>query len=108
MAPAYVDMSYKHKIYIPGEKPIDIKDWPSYNCKQMILNIGFISIWISWSSIYILRLIPRVAYFNGGCYWKLSFYWLKLIVEFSGPKKDTTKYQEITKEELDQLLTELE
>ncbi len=100
-------MSYKHKIYISGEKPIDIKDWPSYNCRQMIFNIGKVSIWIGRLPITTSKYIPRTSYFDAGSYWKFSFYWLRFVVEFSGLKKDNTRYKEVTKEELDIILRDV-
>ena len=96
-------MSYKHKIYISGEKPIDINAWSSYILrKQMserIFHIFGISIWMGHLSFITRRNLPQVSYFDGGSYWKLSFYWLKFIVEFSGGKKDNALYKEVTREE---------
>ena len=100
-------MSYKHKIYISGEKPIDIKDWPAYNAGQMIFNIGKVSIWIGKIPFKRPKYIPQTSYFDAGPYWKFSFYWLKFVIEFSGPKKDNTKYKEVSKDELDKILRDL-
>ena len=101
----------KHKIYISGEKPIDIKDWPEYiSSKQMsekVFNIFGISIWIAKLSFIVRKILPRVSYFDGGSYWKFSFYWLKYIVEFSGGKRNKVLYKEITSEDLNKILKKL-
>lgn len=101
-------MSYKHKIYISGERPIDIKDWFAYNTRQRVFNIGKVSIWMGKLPVLTSKYIPRTSYFDAGSYWKLSFYWLKFVIEFSGPKKDNTKYKEVSKDELDKILREVE
>jgi hypothetical protein len=100
-------MSYKPKIYISGEKPIDINKCPSYNTRQMIFNIGKVSIWIGKIPFKKPKYIPRTSYFDAGSYWKFSFYWLKFVIEFSGLKKDNTRYKEVTKEELDLILRDV-
>ena len=101
-------MSYKHKIYISGEKPIDITEWSSYNSRQMIFNIGKVSLWVGRIPLFTTKYIPRTSYFDAGPYWKFSFYWLKFVLEFSGPKKDNKKYKRLNKTEFDRLMSELE
>lgn len=76
--------------------------------KQAIFNIGKISIWFGSLPSLKQTLIPRFSYFNGGCYWKLSMYWSKYLLEFSGQKKDNTVYKHITYKELDKIFKELE
>jgi hypothetical protein len=53
------------------------------------------------------KYIPNPFYFDGGSYFKIGFYFLHHIFEFSRSKKDNTVYKEITKEELDKILNEL-
>ena len=105
MAETYVDMS-KHKVYISGYLPFDAQDFLSYN-NQMIFNIGNISIWAGNLSLKKNTLLPRVSYFDGGSYWKFSVIWFKFLLELSGSKKDNTVYKEVTKDELDKILSEL-
>jgi hypothetical protein len=71
---------------------------------EKIFHIFGISIWMGHLSFITRRILPRVSYFDGGSYWKLSFYWLKYIVEFSGGKRDRALYKEVTREELDEIL----
>lgn len=101
----------KHKVYISNETPIAVKDWPAYiSSKQMserIFNIFGISIWIGNLSFIVRRVLPKFSYFNGGTYWKFSFYWLKFIVEFSGGKKNKALYKEITSKDLNKILKQL-
>lgn len=52
------------------------------------------------------KLIPSYSYFDGGCYFKFSLYFLKYIVEFSHPKKDKTVYKRVSKKELDSILSD--
>lgn len=53
------------------------------------------------------KYIPKPFYFDGGSYFKVGFYFLHHIFEFSRSKKDKTVYKEITKEELDKVLDDL-
>jgi len=76
----------------------------AYNVKQMIFNIGKTSIWLGTFPFAKANYLPKTSFFDGGSYWKFSFYWLKFVIEFSGFKKDNTKYKEVTKQELDQIL----
>ena len=55
----------------------------------------------------VYKYIPKFFYFDGGSYFKIGFYFLYHIFEFSRSKKDKTKYKEISKEELDKILNEL-
>lgn len=71
------------------------------------MSIGSLNIWFDWVKYFDSKPLPRISFFNGGKYWKFSIYWLKFLLEFSGPKKDKTIYKEVTKEELDKILKEL-
>lgn len=73
----------------------------------MIIRISKISIWFDWVALFPLRAYPTFSFFNGGCYWKLGIYWFKYLLEFSGPKKDKTKYKKVTSEELNEILKDL-
>jgi hypothetical protein len=55
----------------------------------------------------VYKYIPEFFYFDGGSYFKIGFYFLYHIFEFSRSKKDKTIYKEISKEELDKILNEL-
>ena len=72
------------------------------------MNIGRVNIWVGWVNFFTLKWIPRFSFFNGGKYWKVGMYWLKYLIEFSGPKKDNTVYKKVTSEELDKILKELD
>lgn len=52
--------------------------------------------------------IPKFFYFDGGCYFKIGFYFLSYIFEFSRSKKDNRVRKRVTKEELDRILLELD
>jgi hypothetical protein len=71
----------------------------------MIFHIGKTSIYIA-TNVKFLKFawFPRYSYFDGGSYFKLSFYWFKSLIEFSRPKKDKCVYKKITTEELDKIL----
>lgn len=71
------------------------------------MKIGPINIWFSWVALFPLKVYPRFSFFNGGCYWKFGIYWFKYLLEFSGAKKDKTKYKKVTSQELDIILKEL-
>jgi hypothetical protein len=71
------------------------------------MKIGPINIWFDWVTLFPLKPYPNFSVFNGGKYWKFSIYWLKYLLEFSGPKKDNTVYKKVTSEELDKILKEL-
>lgn len=70
------------------------------------MSMGKISIWFDWVPLFQMKVYPRFSFFNGGKYWKFSIYWLKYLLEFSGPKKDNTVYKQVTSEELDKILEE--
>lgn len=53
------------------------------------------------------KYIPKFFYFNGGSYFKVGFYFLHHIFEFSRSKKDNTVYKKIPKEELDNIIKDL-
>ena len=53
------------------------------------------------------KYIPTPFYFDGGSYFKIGFYFLHYIFEFSRSKKDNTVYKELSKQEVDKILTEL-
>jgi hypothetical protein len=71
----------------------------------MILHIGKTSIYIA-TNVKFLKFawFPKYSYFDGGSYFKLSFYWFKSLIEFSRTKKDKKIYEKITSEELDKIL----
>lgn len=71
------------------------------------MKIGPINIWFDWIALFPLKSYPTFSFFNGGKYWKFSIYWLKYLLEFSGPKKDKAVYKKVTSEELDKILKEL-
>lgn len=73
----------------------------------MIFNIGSLSLWIGNIPLKKSTLLPRLRYFDGGCYWKVSFLWFKFLLEFSGFKEDNTIYKQVTKEELDSIIKDL-
>ena len=73
----------------------------------MIINIGKLSLWTGNIPLTKSVYIPRLSYLNGGCYWKLSLLWFKFLLELSGPKTDNRVYKEVSKEELDIILSEL-
>jgi len=55
----------------------------------------------------IYKYIPSFFYFDGGSYFKIGFYFLYHIFEFSRSKKDNTVYKELSKQEVDKILNEL-
>lgn len=71
------------------------------------MNIGPVNVWFAWVPLFTSKIVPRLSFFNGGKYWKFSVYWLKYLLEFSGPKKDKTVYKKITSKELDKILKDL-
>lgn len=71
------------------------------------MKIGPINIWFDWVPLFTTKPIPQFSFFNGGKYWKFSVYWLKYLLEFSGPKRDKTTYKRVTSAELDKILKEL-
>lgn len=73
----------------------------------MIINIRSLSLWVGNIPLKNNALLPRFRYFDGGCYWKLSFLWFKFLLELSGLKEDNTIYKEVTKEELDDIIKDL-
>ena len=74
----------------------------------MIINIGSLSLWVGNIPLKKNIFLPKFSYLDGGCYWKLAFVWFKFLLELSGPKKDNKEYKEVTKEELDKILLELD
>lgn len=73
----------------------------------MIFYFNNTSLWIGKHPNDTFKLLPSTSYFDGGCYWKFSFYWLAYIFEFSGTKKDNKVYQSITKKELEEILKKI-
>lgn len=73
----------------------------------MIINIGSLSLWVGNIPLKKNALLPRIRYFDGGCYWKLSFLWFKFLLELSGSKKDNREYKQVTREELDDIIKDL-
>lgn len=71
----------------------------------MIFHVGQTSIYFAHKLKYLkFSWFPRYSYFDGGSYFKLSFYWFHALVEFSRPKKDKCVYKKISFEELDKIL----
>ena len=75
--------------------------------KEFIFHVKKVSLWFGHLPILNPVLVPHVGYFNGGTYWKFSCYWLKYVLEFSGPKKDKTVYKKVTFQELNKILKDL-
>jgi len=73
----------------------------------MIINISKLSLWAGNIPLTENIYIPRFTYFDGGCYWKISLLWFKFLLELSGPKIDNRVYKEVSKEELDTILSKL-
>jgi len=71
----------------------------------VILHLGKTSVYIAYKLKYLRFFwLPKYSYFDGGSYFKLSFYWLKSLIEFSRSKKNNRVYKKITKEKLDKIL----
>lgn len=78
---------------------------PQHRSANMIFHIGQTSIYIANKVKYLkFSWFPRYSYFDGGSYFKLSFYWFYTMIEFSRSKKNKTVYKNITSEELDKIL----
>jgi hypothetical protein len=73
----------------------------------MIIDMGKLSFWAGNIPLTKNVYVPRFSYFDGGCYWKVSLLWFKFLLELSGSKTDNRVYKEISKEELDTILSEL-
>ena len=73
----------------------------------MIINMGKLSLWAGNIPLVKNVYVPQFSYFDGGCYWKFSFLWLKFLLELSGSKIDNKVYKEVSNEELDTILSEL-
>jgi hypothetical protein len=73
----------------------------------MIIDMGKLSFWAGNIPLTKNVYVPRFSYFDGGCYWKVSLLWFKFLLELSGSKIDNKVYKEISKEELDTILSEL-
>lgn len=71
------------------------------------MKIGPVNIWFGWIPLFVLKPYPKFSFFNGGCYWKFGIYWFKYLLEFSGPKKNKTKYKKVSSKELDKILKDL-
>jgi hypothetical protein len=71
----------------------------------MIFHIGKISIYIATRLKFLkFSWFPRYSYFDGGSYYKLSFYWLYSLIEFSGSKNDTCVYKRISSKKMNEIL----
>jgi len=84
------------------------KEHPPHSVKEninMILHVGKISIYIA-TNVKFLKFawLPRYSYFDGGSYFKLSFYWFKSLIEFSRLKKDKLVYEKVSFEEFEEIL----
>ena len=72
---------------------------------NVILHIGKTSIYIA-TNVKFLKFawFPRYSYFDGGSYFKLSFYLFKSLIEFSRTKKDKCVYKKISFKEMEEIL----
>lgn len=71
----------------------------------MIFYIGKFSIYTATHLKFLkFSWIPKVSYFDGGSYYKLSFYWFRRLIEVSHSKKDKKIYKQVTSKELDKIL----
>jgi len=72
---------------------------------NMIFHLGKTSVYIAYKLKY-LRFFwfPKYSYFDGGSYFKLSFYWFYYLVEFSRPKKDKCVYKKVSFKEFEEIL----
>lgn len=78
---------------------------PQHLSANMIFHIGKTSIYIANKLKYLrFSWLPRYSYFDGGSYFKLSFYWFYALVEFSRPKKDKCVYKKISFEKFEKIL----
>lgn len=78
---------------------------PQHHSANMIFHIGQTSIYIANKIKYLkFSWFPRYSYFDGGSYFKLSFYWFYALVEFSRPKKNKCVYKKISFEKMDEIL----
>lgn len=71
------------------------------------MHIGKLSIWFGTSPLKKWHLLPSCSYFDGGCYFKFSFYFLNYILEFSHPKKNKTIYTTLTSQKIDEILEDM-
>jgi hypothetical protein len=78
-----------------------------------IFNFGKTSLYIGemldvspWGE-KVYKYIPKFFYFDGGSYFKIGFYFLYHIFEFSRSKKDKNTYKQVTSEELDNIIKTL-
>jgi hypothetical protein len=72
---------------------------------NMIFHIGKTSIYIATRLKFLnFSWFPRYSYFDGGSYYKLSFYWLYSLIELSGPKNNTCVYKKISLERMNEIL----
>lgn len=72
---------------------------------NMIFHIGKTSIYIT-NKVKFLKFswFPRYSYFDGGSYFKLSFYWFYALIEFSRSKNNTCVYKKISFEKMNEIL----
>ena len=76
-----------------------------HHSANMIFHIGKTSIYIATRLKFLkFSWFPRYSYFDGGSYYKLSFYWLYSLIEFSGPKNNTCVYKKISFEKFEKIL----
>jgi len=68
------------------------------------MKMKHVNFWFGWVPLFRFRYLPCCSWFNGGSYWKLSFYWLRYLLEISGPKKDNNFYEKVTLEEFNKTL----
>lgn len=78
---------------------------PQHHSANMIFHIGQTSIYIANKLKYLrFSWLPRYSYFDGGSYFKLTFYWFYALVEFSRPKKNKCVYKKISFEKINEIL----
>ena len=76
-----------------------------HHLANMIFHIGKTSIYIATRLKFLkFSWFPRYSYFDGESYYKLSFYWLYSLIEFSGPKNNTCVYKKISFEKFEKIL----
>lgn len=73
----------------------------------MSINMGKLCLWTGKIPLVRNTYVPQFSYFDGGSYWKVSLLWFKFLLELSGSKTDNKVYKEVSKEELDTILSKL-
>jgi hypothetical protein len=78
---------------------------PQRHSANMIFYLGKTSIYIA-NQVKFLKFswFPRYSYFDGGSYFKLSFYWFKSLIELSRPKKNNKIYKKVSYKKINRTL----